>query len=475
MKILVSENQFKFLVNLITEDDDRVKENVMFVGDSHSAGKDWTWNYLLAKDHPEWNVTHVVQGGKRTDWMLQNMTSELQKKKYNLVFIYGGTNDVMSPIKNELPISNIQKMVDEVNKQGGKAIVVLGFDQEGIFDATKVKPTKYCDKKCFAEYKPKRVDYQKRLGESIRNAIIVPKLDADTSWTTDGIHAIASKHSTLKKHVGDYIKDVEKSNKTSTNTTDNKDEKKEKFKKFFERYFEFLKTNEVVDQNSSDKKIIIMQVILFIVTKDNSIDINGILDGNTKVAINKFQKNNGLTESGIFDLKTQDKLTQKIFKTYQGRQIEDIKKGSVGSEESKSLVITNPSVKIRTLPSDLEQKFKNIPGVNYEKFKNDIESVGIPVKYAIRQLYIESAFSPDVISCKRKSTSGAMGLAQFMPKTWPEYGRGGDPCNVQDALPAYVRMMAFLVKKFPGRLDLAIASYNSGPYVQYPPKSRKYI
>ena len=218
-----------------------------------------------------------------------------------------------------------------------------------------------------------------------------------------------------------------------------------------------------------------MQVILFIVTKDNSIDINGILDGNTKVAINKFQKNNGLTESGIFDLKTQDKLTQKIFKTYQGRQIEDIKKGSVGSEESKSLVITNPSVKIRTLPSDLEQKFKNIPGVNYEKFKNDIESVGIPVKYAIRQLYIESAFSPDVISCKRKSTSGAMGLAQFMPKTWPEYGRGGDPCNVQDALPAYVRMMAFLVKKFPGRLDLAIASYNSGPYVQYPPKSRKYI
>ena len=89
----------------------------------------------------------------------------------------------------------------------------------------------YCDKKCFAEYKPKRVDYQKRLGESIRNAIIVPKLDADTSWTTDGIHAIASKHSTLKKHVGDYIKDVEKSNKTST-TTNNKDDKKEKFKKY---------------------------------------------------------------------------------------------------------------------------------------------------------------------------------------------------------------------------------------------------
>ena len=366
-------------------------------------------------------------------------------------------------------------MVDEVNKQGGKAIVVLGFDQEGLFDATKVKPTIYCDKKCFAEYKPKRVDYQKRLGESIRNAIIVPKLDADTSWTTDGIHAIASKHSTLKKHVGDYIKDVEKSNKTST-TTNNKDDKKEKFKKFFEKYFEFLKTNEVIDQNSSDKKIRMMQVVLFLATKDNSIEINGILDGNTKVAINKFQKNNGLTESGIFDINTQDKLTQKIFKTYPGRQTKDVKKGSGDSEEAAgSLVITNPDVKVRNLPSNLEEQFKNIPGVDFNKFKTDVESIGIPIKYAVRQLFVESAFSPDVISCKRTSTSGARGLAQFMPTSWPAYGKGGDPCKPQDALPAYVRFMSTLTKRFPGRLDLVFAGYNSGPNLQYPKKSGNYV
>ena len=83
MKILVSENQFKFLFNLITENDDRVKENVMFVGDSLSAGKGATWNYLLEKSHPEWNVTHVVEGGKRTDWMLNNMLPKLKEKKYD--------------------------------------------------------------------------------------------------------------------------------------------------------------------------------------------------------------------------------------------------------------------------------------------------------------------------------------------------------------------------------------------------------
>jgi hypothetical protein len=445
MKILVSENQFKFLFNLITEDDNRIKQNVMFVGDSNSAGQGWTWNYLLAKDHPEWNVTYVVGVGKRTDWMLQNMTSELQKKKYDLVFIYGGGNDISSSIKKDVPISNIQKMVDEVNEQGGKAVVVLGFDQEGILDLTKIKPE---DKKSFAEHKPKRVEYQKRLGESIKNATVVPTLDADNSWTNDGIHAIPSKHMVLKDYVENYIKDIKP---TNTTTTDNKEDNKEKFKRFFNKYFEFLKTNEVVDQNSPSKKIRMMQVILFLVTRDNLVEINGILDGNTKATINNFQKSNGLTESGIFDLKTQDKLTQKIFKTYPGRQIED------------TSIVLNPDVKVRNLPSNLEQQFKNIPGVDFNKFKSDVESIGIPVKYAIRQLFVESAFSPDVISCRKVSKSGAKGIAQFMPGTWPSYGKGGNPCKIQDALPAYVRFMSELVKRFPGRLDLAFAGYNSGP------------
>jgi peptidoglycan hydrolase-like protein with peptidoglycan-binding domain len=461
MKILVSENQFKFLVNLITEDDNRIKENVMFVGDSNSAGPDWTWNYLIAKDHPNWDVTQVTKVGSRTDWMLTNMSQELSKKKYDIVFIYGGTNDVMSQIKNDTIISNVQKMVDKVNEQGGKAVVVLGFDQEGIFDPNKIKTTDRCDKKCFTDLKTNRIEFQKKLEGSIKNAIIVPKLQADSSWTNDGIHATPSKHTILKDRVGEYIKDIKN---TNTTTTNNKNDNREKFKKFFGKYFEFLKTNEIVDQNSPNKKIRMMQVILFLVTKDNSVEINGILDGNTKTAITQFQKNNGLTISGIFDIKTQDMLTQKIFNTYPGRQIEDSKTGSGGSEENiGSLVIINPGVKIRPLPTNLEEQFKNISGVNFNKFKSDVESIGIPVKYAIRQLFVESAFSPDVISCRKVSKSGAKGIAQFMPGTWPSYGKGGNPCNIQDALPAYVRFMSELVKRFPGRLDLAFAGYNSGP------------
>jgi hypothetical protein len=49
MKIVISEEQLKTLVHLIKEDNGKI--NVMFVGDSHSAGNGWTWNYLIAKDH----------------------------------------------------------------------------------------------------------------------------------------------------------------------------------------------------------------------------------------------------------------------------------------------------------------------------------------------------------------------------------------------------------------------------------------
>jgi hypothetical protein len=133
-----------------------------------------------------------------------------------------------------------------------------------------------------------------------------------------------------------------------------------------------------------------------------------------------------------------------------------------GAYAANKLIDSNVSV--RKYPSNIVDQFKKIPGVDFNKFKSDVESIGIPVEIAVRQLYSESAFSPDIMGCKRRSSAGAMGIAQFMPGTWPTYGKGGDPCKVSDALPAYVKLMSELVDKFNGRLDLAMAGYNGGPY-----------
>lgn len=472
MKILLSENQFKFLVNLITEDDDRVKENVMFVGDSLSAGKGSTWNYLLEKDHPDWNVTHVVKGGMKTDWMLSNMLPKLSQKKYDKVFIYGGTNDafwVGTNLSNA--VSNIQKMVDVTNEQGGQAYVFLGYAADTVMTDKNLKPTKYCDPDCMKKGRERMVELQKDLQSQIRDAIIIPTIDGDESWAPgDGIHIGPSQHRIMKDHASKYITDNKKTTSSDSKSSSNIDS--EVSRKFFYDFFDFLKLKKVVDKNSDEKEIKRMQIVLSIAS-GQKLDFNGKLDSKTEDVLKQFQKDKGLNVTGYFDFETQESMTKKLFPNYSSNGT------PIQNKETKSSnidfnVITNPGVKIRNYPSNLEEMFKRIPGVYFEKFKSDCESIGLPVKVAIRQLYTESAFSPDVISCKRVSRSGARGIAQFMPKTWPEYGRGGDPCNVPDALAAYVRLMSVLVKKFPGRLDLAIASYNSGPYFKNKQGKRVY-
>lgn len=152
------------------------------------------------------------------------------------------------------------------------------------------------------------------------------------------------------------------------------------------------------------------------------------------------------------------KMIEKMIEMLKTKNVKD-EDISPYTKKSKIEVSTDFTVKDG---SKLVNKFKEIAGDDYEKFISDVKSMGLDPNIAIRQLYVESGFSPNVINCNRKSSAGAMGLAQFMPKTWEKYGQGS-PCNVSDALEAYVKFMKVLMNRFPGRPDLAVASYNSGP------------
>lgn len=399
MKIQLTEYQVKRILELISEEENE-KLNVMFVGDSHSAGPGWTWNYLIAKDHPEWNVTHVTKGGKRTDWMLQNLKSKLKEKKYDLVFIYGGANDVMSPLPISTPIKNIQSMVDLVNNQGGKAVVLTGFDSESTFNPNKIATTKYCDRECMIGFKPKRVKYQTELASTITGAKIIPKLVGDINWSSDGVHMGSSKHKLMKDHI-------------YSNTGDLKN----------------ISTDTKVKISGNTET-----------TKDGTPDSDSFLRGLWKTMF-------GIKDGG--DVKSGgEEETQDTVETTPGER----------------MVIDNPGVSVKKYPSDLEQKMKNVVGDDvFDEFVSNLKTIGLDKTIAMRQLYSESAFSPDVVKCKRKSSAGAQGIAQFMPGTWPSYGTGS-PCDPKQALKAYVKFMGKLMEMFPGRIDLAIAGYNSGPY-----------
>jgi hypothetical protein len=70
--------------------------------------------------------------------------------------------------------------------------------------------------------------------------------------------------------------------------------------------------------------------------------------------------------------------------------------------------------------------------------------------------YLETRFRSD-----QRSPKGAQGLMQFMPGTARRFNLA-HPYNGSEAIDAAARYLAVLSKQFNGRLDLVLASYNSG-------------
>ena len=75
------------------------------------------------------------------------------------------------------------------------------------------------------------------------------------------------------------------------------------------------------------------------------------------------------------------------------------------------------------------------------------------------QALVESGLNP-----KAKSSKGALGLAQFMPSTWIEWGEGDILC-AEDSIKAQARYMKWLLDQFKDSdeaVKWALASYNWG-------------
>ena len=81
---------------------------------------------------------------------------------------------------------------------------------------------------------------------------------------------------------------------------------------------------------------------------------------------------------------------------------------------------------------------------------------GIDTRLLWTLCFVESRFKVDAVSPK-----GARGPMQFMPDTAARYGliNPHDPKAAIDAAAQYLRD---LLQKFGGRIDLALAAYNSG-------------
>lgn len=437
MRLLLRENQFSNIIKLIKESNSQQKK-VLFVGDSLSEGPN-TWNYLLAQSHPDWSVEHLAQRGKNTSWMLKNLEEKLKYKKYDIVFIYGGANDMFENKSISVPINNIQKMVDLVNQKGGKAFVLEGFDAETILSPDKMKGSRFCNKECMLQGRENTINLQKQLS-TIQNATIIPKVVGDSSWVSaDGTHPKSSKHEIVKSLVEKYIGSSSKT--TSTTGVIKMNQKNiERLSKFF-------------------------QVLGF---SEPDWGISNTMSPEFEQAIKNFKFDQGLPITTEFDKEDlfllKDLLIRNNISITDLENVKLQKTNGISKSTSGDIIVNNPDIK--GIDSSVGSKFKSVVGDKYSDFISKLQGIGLKPEIAIKQLFAESGFNSDVINCKRKSSAGAQGIAQFMPQTWKSYGVGS-PCKVENALDAYVKMMDDLLKMFPNRPDLAIAGYNSGPYGKY--------
>lgn len=91
---------------------------------------------------------------------------------------------------------------------------------------------------------------------------------------------------------------------------------------------------------------------------------------------------------------------------------------------------------------------------------NAAQQLNLPVALVAAQINLESSWDPTA-----ESKSGALGLAQFEPDTWAEYGTSNpdDRTDPVKAINAYVNYMKYLLQIEGGNVQLALAAYNAGP------------
>jgi hypothetical protein len=102
-----------------------------------------------------------------------------------------------------------------------------------------------------------------------------------------------------------------------------------------------------------------------------------------------------------------------------------------------------------------------MPGFVPPRFHDEIAGASlrwnVPMSVLAAQLYAESGFNPFA-----RSPAGAQGIAQFMPGTARAYGLA-NPYDPAAAIDAQAHLMSDLLKRFGGKLALALAAYNAGP------------
>ncbi|HZU07212.1 MAG TPA: bifunctional lytic transglycosylase/C40 family peptidase [Chloroflexota bacterium] len=101
-----------------------------------------------------------------------------------------------------------------------------------------------------------------------------------------------------------------------------------------------------------------------------------------------------------------------------------------------------------------EARTEEIPAAHLAVMQRAATECGLPWQVLAAVAKVESDFGRNMAT----SSAGAIGYGQFLPSSWAAYGRGGNPYDYRDAIPAMARYLC--VHGGPRDLRRALYAYN---------------
>jgi lysophospholipase L1-like esterase len=136
----------------------------------------------------------------------------LKNTSWDRIYIYGGINDMFSPVTVDKCLSNIQTLVDLSVANGAQAYVILGYNVDGIMIAENMAFTAYVKTADgFRPFIQKYKDFQSKITKTIKNATFVPVINID-GLSSDGFHPNDKGHEIIANEI---IKTIDNTSATS--------------------------------------------------------------------------------------------------------------------------------------------------------------------------------------------------------------------------------------------------------------------
>lgn len=114
--------------------------NFLFIGDSLTAYNNSFADQLKLK-YPNINIKKIAKVGEKTSWMLSELRNELASgRKYDVITIFGGVNDIYALGSINATKQNLQQMFD-ISRNTGAKVVALTIIPTSTYNKSTPKTT----------------------------------------------------------------------------------------------------------------------------------------------------------------------------------------------------------------------------------------------------------------------------------------------------------------------------------------------